>query len=167
MSPQSRNLWNCHLRQRERERERVDLPRPGLQNMNSQSRNLWNCHLRGVDLPKPGLPNMSYQSGNLGNDCLVGGWKICQDLVCQIWALRVGICEIVIWDRERGVNLPRHRLPNMNSQNRNLWNGHSRGEVDIPRPSLQIWALRVGICDIAIWEDRSPKTWPAKYELSD
>ena len=39
---------------------------------------------------------------------------------------------------------------------------------DMPRPGLpKFAALRVGICDIAIWEDRSPKTWSAKYELSE
>ena len=71
--------------------------------MSSQRRNLWNHHLRG--------------------------W-ICQHLVCPIWALRVGICEITILG---GIDLHTLGLPYMSCQSRN-----------------QIWALRVGICEIAV-----------------
>ena len=40
---------------------------------------------------------MNSQSRNLWNHCLVGEWKICQDLVWQIWAIKVGICEITAY----------------------------------------------------------------------
>ena len=89
---------------------------PGLPNMSCQNRNqnLWNCSFYwvGLDLPH---------------------------LVCQIWAVRIGIkiCEIAIstWGRSATPG-----LPNMSCQNRNqnLWNCWSTG-LDLPYLVNQIW----------------------------
>ena len=115
----------------------------------NRNQNLWNCHSNGVGLDLP-------------------------HLVCQIWAVRVGIKigEVTVL---HGVDLPHLVWPNMSCQNRNqnLWNCHvlqgwgrsatpglpnmscqNRNQnwwsccstgVDLPHLVSQIWAVRIGI----------------------
>ena len=82
---------------------------------------------------------MNGQNRNLWNQHSTGGY-ICQHLVSQIWALRVGMKyglseqQSVKLPFDGTVDLPTLGQTNMSSQSRN-----------------EIWAVRVAICEIAIW----------------
>ena len=87
----------------------------------NRNQNLWNCHSTGVDLPHLIWPNMHCQNRNqnLWNCSFNGVGLDLPHLVCQIWAVRIGIkiCEIVIlWGGGRSAT---PGLPNMRCQSRN------------------------------------------------
>ena len=108
----------------------VDLP-SGQQNMSCQNRNqnLWNfhCYWVGVDLPHLICQIWAVRIGIKICEIAVLHGVDLPLLVGQIWAVRIGIniCEIaILWHEGRSATPD---LPNMSCQNRNqnLWNCHS------------------------------------------
>ena len=131
----------------------------------------------GVDLPTLGLPNMSSQNRN---EIWAVRAAICenchldvQHLVCQIWALKIGIYNCHLMHGGRSANtwscqiwVLRVRMKYEVSEQQSVKSPFDGG-VDLPKLVCQIWALRVGIYQSSnLWNchlmgSRSANTWSA------